>query len=221
MDKRFIKALIENGTPFCNLKREVALALLNNEVMGVFIKSGVHRQMASERFNEEVKFCALQLFEEILSDAKYSRIRDNELHYIFSEGIKGRLGLDKDIVITFKSLMRWIEGYVSHFEYKEAISKFILEHQPKPVAIPSREWTDADSEQVVKETLNEYIQFRSQECERGCRSVGDILLKPISLADYGGIRRKWLMKYGYMSDGETLVQVFDRAMSNKGELVKL
>lgn len=233
MDRKFIKILIDNGKPFSEMASEAALILLNNQITEVYIKNGLHRTMTEEKFNEEVKFNAAALYKEIIDDKAYAKIRDQELHYIFSEGMKGRLGTDKDIVITFKSMLRWIEGYVHHAEYKEACRIYYEERMPKAPELPAHEMTDDEYKASIRRVYDEYVEYRKKLAEReaqiakGIKSwernittIGEALGPPFELNDFGGFRMKWLIENGYAIDGEKLVDVFARAMANGGKFQK-
>lgn len=235
MDAMEIKCLISGGTPIKSLAENTALTLLNNQVTAVYIKVGLHRQMSQDRFNEEVKFCAAQLYREILTDKKYSTLRDKEIPYLLSEGVKGRLGADKDIVVTFKSLLRWIEGYVNHQSRKEAARLYDEEREPAPIALPKREWRDSDSERIISKAYAEYKEYKARLTNQkkevgrtlptGCRAIGDLMSEamdaPNSLADYGKLRTSWLVSQGYAKEGESLASVFERALSNGDKFIKV
>lgn len=234
MDKNIIKNAMESGVPLPEMSETAALTLLNNRVMEVYVKNGLHRQMTQERFDEEVKFCASSLYRDILSDKSYARLRDVEIGYMFTEGLKGRLGSDKDIVVTYKSLLRWIEGYVRHQEYKEARRLYLEERRPVTLAIKRREWTDEDSRRLVEDAYADYADYRRRKYvtrypappKTGqVKTVGEALGlnegSPASLADFGRLRILWLMSKGYARDGEKLVDVFARAYANGGNFVSV
>ena len=234
MDKDTIIRHMECGTPIRDLDETSALTRLNNEIMKVYVMNGLHRQMQSDRFNEEVVFCASTLYGDILSDAKYSRLRDSEIGFIFSEGMKGRLGTDKDIVITCKSLLRWIEGYVTHFEYREAQRAYLESRRPARKELPRREWTDDDCRRVVYEAYSEYKAYRGSlgdsplqnpDVVPGIKTIGDLMGRkasaPASLADFGRIRISWLVSKGFAREDEKLGEVFDRAMANGDRFVRV
>lgn len=227
MEKKSIIKAMEEGMLISEMSEAAALTFLNNKIAEVYIINGLHRQVQPDKFNEEVRFCATALYKDILSDAKYSRLHDSEIGYIFSEGLKGRLGTDKDIVITCKSLLRWIEGYVTHFEYKEARREYLDSRRPVPKALPRREWTDDDYRRIVREAYEEYKSYReSLSCDTlpnpdvvpGIKSVGELMGRksgaPASLADFGKVRTSWLVSKGYAKEGERLVDVFARVMAN-------
>lgn len=227
MEKKSIIKAMEEGMLISEMSEEAALTFLNNKIAEVYIINGLHRQVQPDKFNEEVRFCATALYKDILSDAKYSRLHDSEIGYIFSEGLKGRLGTDKDIVITCKSLLRWIEGYVTHFEYREARREYLDSRRPVPKALPRHEWTDDDYRRIVKEAYAEYKAYReslsddalpSPEVAPGIKFIGDLMGcksgAPASLADFGKVRTSWLVSKGYAKEGERLVDVFARVMAN-------
>lgn len=227
MEKKSIIKAMEEGMLISEMSEAAALTFLNNKIAEVYIINGLHRQVQPDKFNEEVRFCATALYKDILSDAKYSRLHDSEIGYIFSEGLKGRLGSDKDIVITCKSLLRWIEGYVTHFEYREARRAYLDSRRSVPKALPRHEWTDEDYRRIVKEAYAEYKAYReslnddelpSPEVAPGIKPIGSLMDcksgAPASLADFSKIRVSWLVSKGYAKEGERLVDVFARVMAN-------
>lgn len=234
MDKNIIKNAMESGVPLPEMSETAALTLLNNRVMEVYVKNGLHRQMSQERFNEEVKFCSSALYRDILSDKIYARLRDVEIGYIFSEGLKGRLGADKDIVVTYKSLLRWIEGYVRHQEYKEARRLYLEERRPVTLEIKRREWTDDDYGRLVRDAYADYADYRRRTDgaryqtppkASQAKTVGEVFGlnegSPASLADFGRLRISWLVSKGYARDGEKLGDVFARVYANGGNFVRV
>ena len=227
MDKDSIIKAMEEGVLITEMSEVAALTFLNNKIAEVYIINGLHRQIQPDKFNEEVRFCAAALYKDILSDAKYSRLHDKEIEFIFSEGLKGRLGSDKDIVITCKSLLRWMEGYVTHFEYREARLAYLDSQRPIPKALPRHEWTDEDYRRIVKDAYAEYKAYRealsddtlpSPDIVPGIKSVGVLMGRksgaPASLADFGKVRTSWLVSKGYAKEGEKFGDVFARALAN-------
>ena len=220
MDKKFIKVLIEEGKPICEMSADAALTLLNNEIMTVYVMNGLHRSMQPEAFREEVRTGAVAMFKEFTTDKLYKTVRDKELSYIFSNGMKGRLGTDKDIVLTCKSLLRWVEGYIKHPERKEALNQFVDEKMEPPKQLPHHEPTDDDLKRKVSEAWADYCEYRNkmekQEKFGRVKSLGEAISVPITCLDYGGMRIDYLKRNGYASDGEKLLDVFKRAYEGVG-----
>ena len=79
MDKKFIKALLETGKKVSEMPKDEAVAMLNNEIMRVYILNGLHRNMGSEAFKQEVAACAVNMYNDFVSDSKYVGIRDKEV----------------------------------------------------------------------------------------------------------------------------------------------
>ena len=217
MDKKFIKVLIEDGVPLRELKQEDALKRLNNDIMTVYVMNGLHRSMQPDAFREEVRVCAVAMYNEFINDPLYKSVRDKEIPYIFSNGMKGRLGTDKDIVITCKSLLRWVEGYVNHQERRLAFKQLYDERMPKPPQLPPREPTDEELRQNVVDAWNEYVDYRekvSTENRTGSResvkSIGEVIGVPVSCLDFGRFRIDYLRRRGYVKENEKLIDVFRR-----------
>ena len=217
MDKKFIKVLIEEGTPIVDLPETDALAKLNNDIMTVYVMNGLHRGMSSDAFKEEVRACTAAMYNEFKNDKAYRSIRDREVSYIFSNGMKGRLNADKDIGLSFKNMIRWVEGYVKHQERRDAMNAYCEEHKAKMNALPMHEHTDEDSKRMVKAAWKEYKewveekQFYSTKFS-GAKTIEETMgFLPLSCQDYGKIRIEYLRRIGRAGKDENLVSVFERA----------
>lgn len=222
MDKKFIKVLIEEGRPIIEMQQEEALTKLNNEIMTVYVMNGLHRGMQAEAFREEVRASAVALYQELKSDPSYKTIRDKEIQYIFSNGMKGRLNSDKDFSLTYKSLLRWVEGYVNHQERKDALRSV---YEAKRVNTPKLEahvTTDKDLERMTRDAWNDFKQYR-QETEsrisKQVKTIGSLLNRvPIACMDYSGMRIGYLRRSGMASETESLIDVFQRIYDSGKEL---
>ena len=234
MDKKFIKVLIEEGTPMSELTETEAKNVLNGEILKVYIMNGLHRGMEPKAFADEVHMCVVSLYNELTTDPSYMKSRDQEIPYLFSNGMKGRLGTDKDINLTYKNLLRWIEGYVRHPERKEALDMIAEERRPKPKQLPPHEMTDEDYRRMVSNAWDEYRDFKEMQrvrhesesekkaADRGPRSVEEIMgSMPISCMDYGKKRIEYLRRKGYASETDSLLDVFERTYKNNGKFEKV
>ena len=238
MDRNFIKVLIEEGQPIVDVPQAEAIVKLNNEVMTLYVKNGLHRGMQPEAFKEEVRVCAVALLQELTSDPMYRGIRDKEIPYIFSNGMKGRLGTDKDFGLSFKNLIRWVEGYIKHTERREALSMFVDEHTPKPAQLPAHELTDEDYMRKVSAAWTEYVAYKTEQrkeyeaIQKGLvkpkpsdglpKTIGETFGGlPITCLDYGRMRIEYLRRTGYASETESLIDVFERAYRNGGKFEKV
>ena len=224
MDKNFIKVLIEEGRPIVDVPQEEALTKLNNDIMTVYVMNGLHRSMAPDAFKEEVRTCAVALYQELTTDPSYRMLRDREIPYIFSNGMKGRLGTDKDIGLTYKNLIRWVEGYIKHQERRDALSMYIDENKPKPPQLPPHETTEEDFKRWVNDAWSDWCEFkgaqekRIRDIEDGkirpghgqFQSIGDVFKVPITCYDYGGLKIEYLRKVGLAKQDEKLSDVFRR-----------
>lgn len=225
MDKKFIKALLEAGKKVSEMPQDEAVAMLNNEIMRVYILNGLHRNMGSEAFRQEVASCAVNMYNDFVSDSKYVGIRDKEVPYIFSNGMKGRLGTDKDIVLTYKSLIRWVEGYVTHRERQAAVTDFINETFVEPARqIPRYIVTEEDTRNNIRQALQDYIEYKNAKPKLGRggepRRMFDTAV-PYLIKDLSGAYIEYMRKHGYARDGETFIDVLERAVANGGKYVKL
>ncbi len=224
MDKRFIKALLEEGRRVTDIPQEDALVKLNNDIMTVYVMNGLHRGMKPEAFKEEVRTCAVALYQELTTDQLYKTIRDKEISYIFSNGMKGRLNADKDIGLSYKNLIRWVEGYVRHPERREALSQFNDERRPKAPKLPEHKATDEDYTRMVNDAWSDWMEYKKAEelrkasIKKGIlkksgypKTIGEVIGLPISCQDYGKVKIGYLIKRNEARDGDTLVDVFTRS----------
>lgn len=227
MDKERITQLLKIGQYVYQVPEEKMLGLLRREITDAFVKNGVHRGMAKENFEQEVAFCAKRMHEELLADRAYSHIRDAEIPYIMSEGIKGRLGTDKDIVLTYKSIVRWIEAYVSSPIRREAVDSHIKEIQRNRALPPSKEMSDEDRKRMVNDAWHEFItHMESLEKRTKGVSIGEVkplgeFVFPLSCCDYGGIRLEYMREHGYAGEDDSFVDVLERAYNNGKRFVKI
>lgn len=224
MDKKFIKALIEEGRPMVDVPQDEALTRLNNDIMTVYVMNGLHRSMQPEAFKEEVRTCAVALYQELTTDPSYRMLRDREIPYIFSNGMKGRLGTDKDIGLTYKNLIRWVEGYIKHQERRDALSMYVDEHRPKPPQLPPHETTEEDYKRMVNGAWSDWCEYmraqekRAKDIESGkikqrrsdFVTIGDVMRMPVTCYDFGGLKIDYLRKVGLASQEEKLPDVFRR-----------
>lgn len=230
MDSKFIKVLIEEGPLL--VEHPQSLELVTACIKEAFIKTGLHRRMTSDQFSQEVNINAALLLKDISEDKKFRQLRAKELNYCFSNGLKGRLGSDKDIDLTYKSLVRWIEGYINHEERKKALSEYVESKRPKPKQLPPAPY---DGVSDIKESFADYCEFQEKKKERkkkideyrkhgwkppkddGIKTIGEIEGVPFSCQDWGKIKIGFLSQRGIAKDGESLIDVFDRLYKVKGE----
>lgn len=227
MDKRFIKALLEEGRMISDIPQEDALVKLNNDIMTVYVMNGLHRGLQADAFKEEVRACAVAMYQELTTDPAYKSIRDREVPYIFSNGMKGRLNTDKDIGLSYKNLIRWVEGYVNHPERKEALRMWFDEHRPKPPQLPPHVTTKEDYIRMVNEAWADYREYklneeRRQEAikkgtykkSRQPKAIGEVLGFPITCHDYGKVRIGYLISIGEAKEGDCLADVFGQSWNS-------
>lgn len=221
MESDKIKELILSGTAISDSPKESVHQLLLKQTANVFIKNGVHRSMSEEAFQQEVGFCATMLYADITGDPLYSRLRCEEIPYIFGEGVKGRLGNDKDIVMSYKNLVRWIEGYVRSPQYKEACKMVSDELSKRRRLAQSKPPSDFDAGEFVRQSYERYAASMDRSNNReDVKSVGDVI--GLSLfVDYGGVKIRWLTENGYAKEGDKLEDIYARAYENGGEFVKV
>ena len=225
MDRKFIKALMANGTKMCEVPQDKAMTHITREVLRVYTLNGLQRNMSPEAFAQEIKACALALYDDFVHDSKYRNIRDTEISYIFSNGMKGRLGTDKDIVLTYKSLVRWMEGYVNHRERLGAVNDIITDSFIEPARqIPRYVVTEEDTRNNIEQALKDYIEYKRVKPKSGRggdpRRLFDTAA-PYLIKDYSGAFIAYMIKHGYARDGEKFIDVLDRALANGGKYVKL
>lgn len=228
MDKDKIVDLMRTGEYVSKVPEETMLSFLRRQITYTFVKNGVHRSMAKENFEQEVAFCAKMMLDELKSDKVYSRLRDSEVEYIMSEGLKGRLGTDKDIVLTYKSILRWIEAYVVHPIRREAVDFYVKELAKNKELPPKKEMSDDDCKRMIATAWEEYKAFKDSvgsgsqpKTGDNVKSVGEVFGFPFTCYDYGGIRLGYLKEKGYANEEDSLVDVFERAYGNGGKFEKV
>lgn len=225
MDKRFIKVLIEEGRKFSEIPAEEALTKLNNDIMTAYVLNGLHRSMQPDAFKEEVRTCALAMYQELTTDPSYETVRDKEISYIFSNGMKGRLNTDKDIGLTYKNLIRWVEGYVRHQERRDALRMYYEDHAPKPPQLPPHVTTDEEYRRMVNDAWSDFKEYkeaavkRAEAIKKGFakkagkhepKAIGEVLGTPITCLDYGKIKIGFLRRIGLAGEDESLLDLFER-----------
>jgi len=224
MTADYIKALMTEGRKFTEMPKDEALRYLRKQITTMYILNGLHRQMQPEAFSQEVAAAATAMYNELVADPLYGGIRDTEIPYIFSEGMKGRLGTDKDIVVTYKSLLRWIEGYLKHDERREAVRQIVNDRYIEPTRqiTTQRTITDADIEKGIHEAYEAYVEWKQLKMQRkdGPQPLG-VLAVPYLVRDLGGRKMEYLVRNGKAREGETFEDVLERARKNKGEFKKI
>ncbi len=189
MERNYIKQMLY-GKPISETPEPEALVLINNLIVEVYIKNGLHRNMTEDKFSEEIKFNTASLYNDLVADPSYKHIRTQELKYIFTEGMKGRLGTDKDIVITYKSLLRWVEGYITHEERIQAVRLYNAERYAAIPKVAAPKPKEIDVKESVKKAYADYLAFINKKSDgdmpRGIVSIGEAFGLPITCRDYGG-----------------------------------
>lgn len=227
MDKDKIIELMTYGRKIATVPEEAALKVLRDEVTYTYIKAGVNRTMGGEAFKQEVAFCAKQLRDEMIEDRLFCQLRLEELHYIMSEGIKGRLGADKDVVLTFKSIVRWIEAYVMHPIKREAAAKYLEDKTTAQNQLTKgRPITDEERRASVKEAWEDYKAFKQKQAvakkkKADFLTIGDAFELPILCYDRSGMRLAYMKEKGYANEDDSFVDVLERAYANGGKFVKV
>ena len=221
MNAEHIKELMKAGRKFSEIGQEEAIAMLKKQIVTVYLLNGLHRQITAEMLDQEAMAAANCLYVELVSDPLYSGIRDNEIAYIFMEGTKGRLGSDKDIVLTAKSLLRWMDGYLKHDERKLAVNKLVEERyvEPSRQITNQRVYTDEERRASILEALEDYKHFKLNPPPttrgKGPRRMNDLM--PFSVRDFGGRKKDYLVANGYASDDESFEDIMERALRNGGD----
>lgn len=217
MNADYIKALMQEGKRYTEIPQGEAVKNLRKQITAMYILNGLHRQMQTEAFSQEVEAATKAMYGELMTDPMYGGIRDTEIPYIFSEGMKGRLGTDKDIVITYKSLLRWIEGYLKHEERNAAVKEVIAARYTEPARQieKTRSYTDEDIRKGILEAFDQYLEWKQLKMQRkdGPQPVG-VLAVPYLVRDLGGRKMEYLIRHGYAQEGESFEQVLEKARKN-------
>jgi len=230
MEAAHIKELMGQNNPL--IMQNDALKVLSALVTEAFVKTGVHRSMSSEQWTTEVEMCSRCLFDDLSQDTKWRNLSKDELSYIFSNGVKGRLTTDKDIVVTYKTFLRWIDGYFSHPAYVEARKEYIVDcknrmlAEEKKALPPPKSITDDDKRRLVWDAFQSYCDFKRDAESRRNQDASTLMeivapVRPSEIYDFSGLRRRYLVERGYAEEGESLSAVFERAISNGGKFLKI
>lgn len=234
MDASYIKLLLNSGPLVKNDPR--ARDILKTEITQAFLKNGVHRTMTEDAWTQEVEMCTVMLLNDISTDRMYARLRSSEIPYIFNNGIKGRLTSDKDIILTYKSIVRWIEGYMAHDEYRKAYREYLADNAPKPKRLEAPKYTEADFLGNIKESYKDFVEYKSEmkkheeELEKAKKGLLGLVRKknepktigqvlgglPFSCRDYGGVKAAFLIKRGYGNEGDKLESIFSTMYDGDG-----
>ncbi len=207
MRKESIKILIEQSPLLVTYPQ--AEKVLTDNITEAFIKTGLHRRLDDAKFKQEIKATCGMLLRDIQNDDAYSTLRVREINYCFSNGLKGRLGIDRDIDLTYKSLVRWIEAYVRSSERRAALEEYLVEQTPK-VAIPER--IDYDAKGSVVNAYVEFCDYKSRleqaRMQGEIQDVGSLAL-PMSCIDYGYVKMRYLKEKGADFGFEKLKELFE------------
>lgn len=212
MDEKSIKFLIDEGQPVCDCG--YALGIIRKEVHEVFVKTGMHRRLNADDYSNEVSIISGLLLQDFRSDKLYRTMRIGEVGYCFSNGLKGRLGDNRNFDITYESLIRWVEAYVRHPARVAALEAHNREeyerkrlNEKKLIACPKY-----DAEAETKKAFEDYCKYRERmsrmkASSKEPRRIGDLSV-PISCLDHGGMKMEWLRSRGLSGNRAKLVEIF-------------
>lgn len=234
MDEKFIILMKDNGSKIVTREKvngqlqtivnPAAENKIREKITLLFIKVGLQRSMDGDRFSQEVQLAAHSLLEDIVADSKYWGLRIEEIEYCFNNGLKGRLSDDKDIVVSYKTIIRWLEKYVSHPVYRDAVTSIRNRPVPPERQIAPHKTTEEDIKKSISEAYKDYVAYMSAGVKKatdGIKTLGEAIGMPITCMDYGGIRRRWLVSNGYANEGDSLANIFEKARRNGGKFVKV
>lgn len=212
-----------------NAKTEMVQAITD-----VYLKTGMNRTLTKEAIVQEVAIFSSQLLADIADDPKYKNLHTKEISYCFNNGMKGRLGTDKDIVIKYMTLLRWLEGYVSHPQYRDAIDSIRNKPVPVEMRLEAHEFNEEDVKKSIIKAYNDFVEYKAGEKERKAYledlekhpykkvvAIGDAFGVPLSCMDFGRLRIEWLIKNGYAHSYEKFIDALERAHRNGGKFEKI
>lgn len=207
------------------LKDENSEAYLVQEITAIYIKFGLHRKVDANKFQEEVNICAGLLIGDISNDPKYRHLRTREIGYCFNEGLKGRIGENDLSIISYKTLIRWIESYVNHDERKIALRAYQEDQDKKPELKPHdcKKVEDDLMFNVIGASVKSYMDYCDRQINKKSGSLSRIGAGqlPLDCIDYANVMIDFLRGKGYATHDEKFIDVLKRARTNNGKLLKV
>ena len=128
-------------------------------------------------------------------------------------------------MLTYQGLIRWVEGYVTHRERQAAVTDFINDTFVEPSRqLPRYIYTEEDTWRSINQALEDYLEYKNLKPKAGRggqpRRIFDTAV-PYLIKDISGLFIEYMRKHGYARDGETFIDVLDRAVANGGKYVKI
>lgn len=228
LDRERIRQLIAEGELL--VQNPNAQGIVAASVHEAYVKAGLHRRMTEEQFAQEVSLGASLLLKDIESDNLFRLLRAGELSYCFDCGLKGRLGQTGGGDVTYRTLVQWIEVYVTSAE-RRAEQAAEVEKRKKEIAATKLTPLPAHltPESIADETRAAYREYREwragggalrakKQKRGGIISIGEALGAPISCRDFGYRKIRWLSSQGFAFEGETLMDAFERMYIAESEM---
>lgn len=200
------------------------LQVLESELKSLFATFGKHHTMTTEAINADVKFIAKRLNEAIKMDAKYSSLRMEEIPYMFRQGVQGSLG-EKFKTVSLSLVYAWLNEYLNCQERRGALSEWVANYSadlPDDNGLhKGKKLTEEEMWEWVERNYNSYchqLQLKAQATAPTMLKNSDV---PWAGKDVSGLLTIFLVKHGYMKEGEKFYQFCDRAIANEGIFQKV
>ena len=229
MDTGIIVGLIREGKPMRELKREVGYAVLSMQTSKAYVAFGVQRGQNGGSLADDLRSLVSMLYTDVMEDKAYAELRDKEIPYIFSEGLKGRLSKTQDFSVNYKTIVGWMESYVNHQCYKDAVKEYQESLEPKPVALieARKTLTDEQMRDWVLGTYADFVEWKEERKKllakpvpRYLQTIGESSPYPPTMTAGLYLKTDFLRKMGVQGEKESLVACFER-LYRSGEGLKL
>ena len=221
MEKREIRPLLDGPMAKSSLS---LLQVLQSEVKGLYATFGKHHTMAGDVIAADVNFISKRLNEAIKMDGKYSSLREEEIPYLFRQGVQGSFG-EKFKSVSLALVYSWFSDYLNSSERRGALSEWVAQHSadlPDGNGLHAgKKLTEEEMWKWVESNYNSYCR----QLELKSKANAPTMLKkadvPWAGRDVSGLLTKFLRERGYMKLQEKFHEFLDRAIANEGIFVKV
>lgn len=221
MEKREIRPLLDGPMAKSSLS---LLQVLQSEVKGLYATFGKHHTMAGDAIAADVNFISKRLNEAIKMDSKYSSLRVEEIPYLFRQGVQGSFG-EKFKSVSLALVYSWFSDYLNSSERRGALSEWVAQHSadlPDSNGLHAgKKLTEDEMWEWVERNYNSYcrqLQLKVQATAPTMLKNSDV---PWAGRDVSGLLTIFLVKQGYMKEGEKFYQFCDRTIANEGIFQKV
>ncbi|OFY43969.1 MAG: hypothetical protein A2X18_07520 [Bacteroidetes bacterium GWF2_40_14] len=219
MDAKVIEGIIK-VSPLAR-KDEKAFSEIRSAIYVVYVQTGSYRNIEKSALDDEIDLYTSMLINDLNDDRKLKTIHTSEIGYCFNNGIKGRLSTDKDMIVSYKTLVRWLDAYVDHSERRIAFTNSSRISEAKRIEQrTSPEERRISMEKMINEAYQDYEKFYSApkvKITGRIKMIGEVMSDtlPFSVKDYGGIKRAYLASTNKIKNEKNLVEYFDKCIAEK------